>query len=225
MVSSNLRNLSILATAFLATAFNIEWNGYESFEKKDGSNFLCDIDPQCRYLTENEIKLAEQVYGDAIDYKGVKVFNRSYLFLPDIFNDRSHAPNGNIYISDTNKRSIDLSEKYSNQTFLIHELGHVWQFHNGKDPRLSAIFYMESDNLKINYKPDYDYKFDENLSFHDYNLEQQASIFEDYYIELNRKHRNLIHKSKLIQLQKLVSEALEKGNKNNELELNSKPML
>jgi len=61
----------------------------------------------------------------------------------------------------------------ANQSLLMHELCHVWQYHTG---RLSAVGYI------INPKRwKYEYTFDPKKTFDDYPTEKQADLLEDWY--------------------------------------------
>lgn len=46
-----------------------------------------------RDLTSGEISLASSVYGDAINYSDIKIFDRAYAYIANTVT----APNGNIY--------------------------------------------------------------------------------------------------------------------------------
>ena len=47
-----------------------------------------------RRLTENEVRMAKQVFADGIDFNRIKIY-RGILFLPNP--NTAIAPNGNIY--------------------------------------------------------------------------------------------------------------------------------
>ena len=82
MKSRLLRTLTGIF-ALAATAGTLEYTAYSAFDREDGTNFICDIDPSCHYLTEGEIDFATQVYGDSIDFTNVKKFSRAWFFFPE----------------------------------------------------------------------------------------------------------------------------------------------
>ena len=75
-----IRNL-VLAFTLAAGAWAAnDATGYQLFNQADGDNIFCEIDPTCRKLTEGEIALARQYFGDSIDYRQVNIFNRPHFF-------------------------------------------------------------------------------------------------------------------------------------------------
>jgi len=175
---SKLKTLVLLTAAFAATGAGLEWIGYSTFDKDDGTNVLCDIDPSCRTLTEGEIELARSVFGNSIDYSKIKIFNRSYMYISWI--DQNHAPNGNIYIPDKWYQKDDFSKHTNSSELFIHEMVHVWQHQNGLNPRAVAIKYYLTHNFNYMSASDYQYKIEEGKTFFDYNQEQQAEIVVNY---------------------------------------------
>ncbi len=75
-----------------------------------------------------------------------------------------------IYAQDYSVASVALEHKY----VFIHELGHVWQHQTGQWVRLRGAF---------SWAADYTYRLDK-VKLTDYSLEQQASIFADYWLLL-----------------------------------------
>lgn len=129
-----------------------------------------------RSLTEGEIKLAQGIFGDSIDYSKIKVFSHKYSrLLPDNFNA---APDGNLYMV---KNSTDDYSKspVADQAALLHELTHVWQIQN-KTENLEAGFLKETLKAKFNYRATNNYKLETGKEFTAYGFEQQAGIVEDY---------------------------------------------
>lgn len=76
-----------------------------------------------------------------------------------------------IYAQDYSVASVALEHKY----VFIHELGHVWQHQTGQWVRLRGAF---------SWAADYTYRLDKEKKLTDYSLEQQASIFADYWLLL-----------------------------------------
>jgi hypothetical protein len=129
-----------------------------------------------RPLTQGEITLAKTVFGDSIDYAAVKVHDRKYSFLQPA--GVAMAPNGHIYMNDI-YRDDYAADAHRVGTF-IHEMTHVWQFQNKVlNPLHSGAALMLKH--KFNYGSCYAYKLDGGKDLLDYNMEQQASIVEDYF--------------------------------------------
>ncbi len=99
-----------------------------------------------RLLTENEIYLASQVYGDLIDYSKVRIYNEGWSAFLGFQNDEHLVtPNGNIYYTaisdmpraDDQQNTVDIPD-FSESTddfkaLFIHEMGHVLQNQNGEN--------------------------------------------------------------------------------------------
>lgn len=182
----NLIAAGIVTAAFAVAAgygaiSGLETTGYSYFDKPDGSNMLCAVDPDCRRLSYGEQMMARSVFGDSIDYTHVKLFNRYYAFMKGI-TDCHMAPNGNIYmpLNRGRKKVDDFSLPGKPQTRLMHELTHVWQYQQGMNIYGSALSAWLKNGLN-----DYgqSYKFDVNgkAKFGDLNLEQQAMAVEKYF--------------------------------------------
>ena len=172
------RVVACLAVAFAAAAGGAwqEWTGYAAFDRKQGDNLLCRVDPTCRQLTANEVALAKDLYGDSIDYSRVKVFDRRYMGF--LGKDKWMSPNSNIYNDIEDERSNDYAEQSWLAQSFMHEMGHVWQVQRGVDVRKQAIvaFFRHG----FDYAAAYEYKITDHKRFTSFNLEQQANIFEDY---------------------------------------------
>ena len=175
MKSRLLRTLTGIF-ALAATAGTLEYTGYNAFDREDGTNFICDIDPSCHYLTEGEIDFATQVYGDSIDFTNVKKFSRAWFFFPE---ERAHAPNGNMYFPYE-----DFPEDFSNvgnsagyAISFIHEMGHVRQSQEGRS--LVMEFLAEAWRTGGDYTLAY-HVDENNLGVHDVlGLEQEAKLYEN----------------------------------------------
>jgi hypothetical protein len=84
-----------------------------------------------RFLTPAETRLAESVFGNAIDYDAVRIHNRKWAF----FQPRGVAmapnghiwfhPKGDLYCGDFCDGHLD------EQGLFIHEMTHVWQVQSG----------------------------------------------------------------------------------------------
>ena len=132
-----------------------------------------------RSLTEGEIKLAKPIFKGSIDYALVRVHDEKYIFFQP--GNSGMTPNGEIYVDGA--YSADYSaESPQRQAFFIHEMVHVWQYQNG----ILTAGVIGSAILEIigrlgDYDSAYSYVLDASNDLTDYNLEQQASIVEDYF--------------------------------------------
>lgn len=171
-----LKSIAGLSAVFALVA-GTEWNGYNMFDRKQGQNILCTLDPTCRHLTAGEIELARPVFGEAIDYRNVKLFSRNYLYF--LNNDEAMTPNGNLYLPSKPLWLEDFSAgSTSDKQLFMHELTHVWQYQTGKGVVTGALDnYMSYD---FDYASSYNYKLKQYPLFPDFNIEQQADIISDY---------------------------------------------
>lgn len=171
---------SLLSLAFAGAAAHLEWVGYQYFDREDGPNLLCEIDPGCRHLTADEIMLAESYFGHRIRYRDVKIFNRAWM---GIFGHDYDAvtPNGNIYMSDATQRRRNFAQPddiYSRRIF-IHEMTHVAQHQRGMNvPEQALRAYVRS---AFNYRATYMYSLTPDAPYGKMNLEQQAEVMADYF--------------------------------------------
>lgn len=120
-----------------------------------------------RSLTCRETALARGVFGDAIDYRRVRLVRRRWL----PFQPRSTvmAPTGNIHFHPRSHLwSEDFaSEPLHRQGLFIHEMTHVWQ------AQKRGRFYLP---LMRHPFCRYAYRIAPGRSFERYGLEQQAEI-------------------------------------------------
>lgn len=137
-----------------------------------------------RPLTKGEIALARSVFGKTIDYDRVTISDGKYFPLHP--QGTGMAPNGRLYMygcfsTDYSRGGAQL------RSFFIHEMTHVWQYQNKiLDPVKQAIALTLKHNF--NYAAAYPYKLESGKKFTDYNMEQQASIVEDFFM---RQHYGL----------------------------------
>lgn len=177
----------MLAASVLAMGgILLEENGYNIFDTDDGSNFLCDIDTTCRKLTQNEIEIARQVFGDEIDYKPVKIFSRDKFFKhkDDVIASVPHA-SGNIYLNKESVRLPDLTKKDEAAHVFMHEMTHVWQYQtigeDGMDKKSNADVEKLKNKMGKNYYKlaIYNYYLGEHANLKDYGLEQQGKMVQN----------------------------------------------
>lgn len=127
-----------------------------------------------RALTEGEIAMARQVFGDSIDYKKVTLHNHVYpltLGLQGAYT--TIAPNGGIYFGRKQYREDFSSGDLRSQHLFIHEMTHVWQYQLGY-----PVFWTRVPRIWMSY----DYDPDGSRRLHEYNMEKQGDILADYFI-------------------------------------------
>ena len=124
-----------------------------------------------RSLTPAELRLAQSVFGHAIDYDRVRINNRKWVF----FQPRGVAmspdgeiwfhPKGDLYCSDFCEGHLD------EQGLFIHEMTHVWQRQTG--------IYLP---LKRHPFCRYSYTLKPGWPLSRYGLEQQAEIVRHTFL-------------------------------------------
>ncbi|WP_333660738.1 hypothetical protein [Acinetobacter sp.] len=142
-----------------------------------------------RGLTQGEVELAQQVFGNLINYDQVRIFNTPYLpWQPaNIF----IAPNGNLFA-----RQPSFSPDYSRcsvalQGIFIHELAHILQYQQQTNVILKGAILQLGYYLSFKRYNPYRYQFIQGKAFEDYNIEQQGDIARDIFF---RKIPNIITK-------------------------------
>jgi len=126
-----------------------------------------------RGLTQGEIDMAAAIFGDTIAYGDVRVYDRGAIGLPLSIT----APNGNIYYPE--RFSAYYSDDFSasgvhplDRGTFMHEMGHVWQHHQG----VNVV-------VERNFNGDYDYsdKLNNDVPFDEWGIEEQAEYLADVY--------------------------------------------
>ena len=126
-----------------------------------------------RSLTLGEVALARSIFGDAIDYSKVRLFEGKWWpFHP---RRAAMAPSGDIWFHpEGGGWSEDFSiEPLNNQAFFIHELTHVWQAQ--KRGRFHLML-MRHPFCR------YDYRLEPAKPFSSYGIEQQAEIVRHRFL-------------------------------------------
>jgi hypothetical protein len=148
---------------------------FASAPEASAEDELCKGKRDCRPLTSQEVKYVESFFGDMIDYDQVRIVNRP-SFIIAIFADatahgsRIHYHDRGLLSSDHSKQSVD------NRAILVHEMMHVVQDEVGIKVRNEGLRLFFK--YPLNYSAAYKYELDR--AFHEYNVEQQAKIVEDY---------------------------------------------
>ena len=126
-----------------------------------------------RSLTAGEIELARSIFGNAIDYSKVGLFEGKWWpFHP---RGAAMAPTGGIWFHPVGG---GWSEDFSNeplfrQGFFIHELTHVWQ------AQKCGRFYLP---LMRHPFCRYSYELKPGKPFESYGIEQQAEIVRHRFL-------------------------------------------
>jgi hypothetical protein len=121
-------------------------------------------------LTAGEVALARSVFGAAIDYAKVRIFNRRYLpFQP---RQCAMAPNGSIYFHRSRCLPDFAAADIGGQHWFIHEMTHVWQHQLGYPVRLRGALRLGLD---------YHYRLAPGTTLSDFNMEAQGDLLADYF--------------------------------------------
>ena len=123
-----------------------------------------------RQLAAGEIALARSVFGDSIRLEQVQLKTACW-----VLKNYAVSPNGNIYFHPADWVTDFSQSSLGKQSWLIHELTHVWQLQQGLKVVRGAM---------INRR--YDYVLNAGKPFFNYGIEQQARMVQDYFI--SRQH-------------------------------------
>lgn len=129
--------------------------------------------PRHRPLTAGETAMAASLFGDAIDYPRVRIFNRRYLPFGLQPRNCAMTPNGSIYFHKS-CCLLDFSTGSEHaRHWFMHEMVHVWQHQLGYPVRLRGAFRIGLS---------YHYRLAMGKSLRDYNMEAQGDLLADYFL-------------------------------------------
>ena len=136
------------------------------------SSFLDNFCPkmlrieQCRHLTAAEIDLAYSIFGTHLELSSIRLLASRWVL-------RGYAisPNGHVYFHPDDWREDFAQADLNIQSWLIHELVHVWQVQQGMAVVRRALLDRR-----------YRYNLVQGKSFLSYGIEQQAQIVQDYFV-------------------------------------------
>ncbi len=133
-----------------------------------------------RGLTEGEIHISKQVFGDLIDYQKVKIMNHPYLPWQPV--GILMAPNGYIHL-----KGDDYCEDFSclslgYQAVFIHEMAHIYQYQRHENVLLKGAILQSALYLSFGKYNPYRYTLVKGKPYFDYNIEQQGDIAKDIYL-------------------------------------------
>lgn len=134
-----------------------------------------------RSLTRGEIALARSIFGDAIDYEIVRLYNRKWAFFQP--RNTVMAPMGHIHFHPRGDSWCGdfCDQSLARQGLFIHEMTHVWQ------AQTKGRWHLV---LKRHPFCRYDYSLRPGWTLEQYGLEQQAEIVR--HIFLMRKGAHII---------------------------------
>ena len=129
--------------------------------------------PRFRGLTAGETAMAARLFGGAIDYPAVRIYNRRYLPFGLQPKNCAMTPNGAIYFHQS-CCLLDFSNGSEHaRHWFMHEMVHVWQHQLGYPVRTRGA-------LRIGLSYRYELARDKTLS--DYNREAQGDLLAEYFV-------------------------------------------
>ncbi len=129
--------------------------------------------PRFRALTEGEAAMAARLFGDAVDYARVRIFNRRYLPFGLQPKNCAMTPNGAMYFHQS-CCLLDFSNGSEDaRHWFMHEMVHVWQHQLGYPVRLRGAV-----RLGLSYH----YELAPGRRLADYNMEAQGDLLADYFV-------------------------------------------
>lgn len=123
-----------------------------------------------RHLSAGEVALARSVFGDSIRLEDVQLKTAWW-----VLRHYAVSPNGHIYFHPADWITDFSQSSLSKQSWLIHELTHVWQLQQGIKVVRGALVDRR-----------YDYVFTVGKPFFKYGIEQQARMVQDYFVRRQR---------------------------------------
>ncbi len=137
-----------------------------------------------RPLTKGEIALARTIFADSIDYATVTVSDQKFMGIPFLPEGTAMAPNGSLFMPGCYKTDYSTEDTLWQGTFL-HEMTHVWQYQNKVLNPIATAAKLAVKH-KFDYAAAYNYVLDDKKDLLDYNMEQQATIVQDYFVLKDR---------------------------------------
>lgn len=119
-----------------------------------------------RFLTVAEKDLAISVFADTLNLDHIQIIAHR-LILPHY----AMSPNGHVYFNQQDWCEDFGQCSLAKQSWLIHELTHVWQIQQGIAVVRKAIFDRR-----------YQYVLEQGKQFLAYGIEQQAQMVQDYFL-------------------------------------------
>lgn len=123
-----------------------------------------------RFLTNAEKTLAYEVFGSALDVNNIRIVAHRM-----VLKDYAISPNGSIYFNVKDWCEDFTARSIHEQSWLIHELTHVWQIQQGVAVVRKALMDRR-----------YAYVLTAGKAFFDYGIEQQAQMVQDYFVKMKK---------------------------------------
>lgn len=121
-------------------------------------------------MSEGEIALVAQLFGDDIDTTRVRIVGRRYMpFQP---RNCAMTPNGSLYFHASCFLDDYACDDARQVHWFMHEMAHVWQHQLGYAVRLRGA-------IRIGLRYDYDLQPGKTLA--DFNMEAQGDLLADYF--------------------------------------------
>lgn len=117
--------------------------------------------------------MASLLFGNALDYRRVRIHSRRYLPFGLQPRNCAMAPNGNIYFHHTRCLADFSRGDPPAQHWFMHEMVHVWQHQLGYPVRLRGAV-----RVGLSYR----YALAPGCTLADYNMEAQAELLADYFV-------------------------------------------
>lgn len=124
------------------------------------------LELKSRSLTVGEKKLAKSIFSDGLDLEGIRIVAHRL-----ILKHYAMSLNGHIYFHPADWCEDFSQRSLAQQSWLIHELTHVWQIQQGIAVLRKAIFDRQ-----------YNYVLEQGKQFLHYGIEQQAQMVQDYFL-------------------------------------------
>lgn len=124
------------------------------------------LEIKSRPLTKGEKQLAASVFSTCLDVQNIQIVAHRLVLA-----HYAISPNGHIYFNIQDWSDDFSVESLSKQSWLIHELVHVWQIQQGLAVVRKALFDRQ-----------YHYVIEQGKQFLHYGIEQQAQMVQDYFI-------------------------------------------
>lgn len=140
-----------------------------------------------RSLTVGEIKLCRTVFADLIDYSSVIIMNHPYLPWQPV--GILMAPRGYIHLKATDYCTDFSQQTLAYQAIFIHEMAHIFQFQSHVNVLLQGAALQIAYYLSFKTYNPYKYTLQAQKAYFDYNIEQQAEIAKDIFLN---KIKNII---------------------------------
>jgi len=125
---------------------------------------------QSRFLTVGELALVHSMFGDNIDLDNVQLKTAWW-----VLKNYAVSPNGNIYFHPKDWVTDFSNAPLGKQSWLIHEITHVWQLQQGLKVVRGALIDRR-----------YHYVLQKGKTFFEYGIEQQARMVQDCFIRRQR---------------------------------------